>query len=310
MINKRLFFLSLFTILFTLFLAGCSHGASWTDWQLEKAPTCTEKGKEYRCLVEDDSVFEYREIDALGHSFEEWEIVVEPTYESTGLRRRVCDRCGLIEEEEIPVLDYMYVLTCRNDADAVQNYYLPLDGTYKLSLPQKEGFTFVKYVDENGDDFALEGNVNRDAIVHAVWEILPTTSFQEFKSRIENGANKILLANDFEISDTVYIDHSVDIYCDSDILLTRSSNYNGFLFVVGKNTLEENINIKALGSEVHLYTTDGAKLILDGNKENITNVYGSAFLITNSCIVDVDENVIIQNFKKTNNYNILFFWGV
>ena len=48
--------------------------------QEAKEPTCTENGVESRTLKGSDEVKEYRDINLLGHSYKDWEIVIEPNY--------------------------------------------------------------------------------------------------------------------------------------------------------------------------------------------------------------------------------------
>ena len=47
-------------------------------------------------------------MDALGHSWSEWEVVQEPTATAPGLRQRLCAHCGETEQAEIPKLEVLY----------------------------------------------------------------------------------------------------------------------------------------------------------------------------------------------------------
>jgi len=67
-------------------------------------PTCTEDGYNvYTNDVTGDSYTETPdELKATGHSMSEWAVVQEPTCTASGMRRRVCTKCGYAETETIP----------------------------------------------------------------------------------------------------------------------------------------------------------------------------------------------------------------
>jgi len=73
-------------------------------------PTCTEKGyTTYTCRCEDTYIDNY--VDALGHDWNDWEIVTEATEEAEGLEKRICKREGCKEEETqaIPKVEHEHV---------------------------------------------------------------------------------------------------------------------------------------------------------------------------------------------------------
>lgn len=69
--------------------------------------TCTEAGYtgDEVCTNCGTVVTKGEEIEALGHTWGEWEVVKEATTEDEGLKERVCATCGVTEEEIIPVID-------------------------------------------------------------------------------------------------------------------------------------------------------------------------------------------------------------
>lgn len=72
------------------------HQYAWVE---SKAPTCKDDGVlAYTCSVCGD-VAETKTAPALGHSYGEWEIVVEAEVDKPGIRRRTCTVCGYKDEE-------------------------------------------------------------------------------------------------------------------------------------------------------------------------------------------------------------------
>ncbi len=66
------------------------------------APTCTEQGyTTYTCHCGDSYVAD--EVDALGHSYGDWEVVTAPTHTKEGLKKHTC-HCGHEKTEAIPVI--------------------------------------------------------------------------------------------------------------------------------------------------------------------------------------------------------------
>ena len=73
-------------------------------------PTCTEKGySTYTCSCGESKVDDY--VDALGHSFGEWEENVPATCTQKGEELRCCSRCDEIESKSIPMLEHNYTET-------------------------------------------------------------------------------------------------------------------------------------------------------------------------------------------------------
>ena len=73
-----------------------------------KAATCETAGLTDGEVCANDKcgviVTEQQVIPALGHAWGEWEVTVEPTYETTGLKTRTCSVCGETETEVIDML--------------------------------------------------------------------------------------------------------------------------------------------------------------------------------------------------------------
>lgn len=68
------------------------------------AATCTESAQTIKTCIYCSHV-EIKETEpALGHDYGSWEIIKKPTTKETGVKKRVCKRCGHEETAVIPVL--------------------------------------------------------------------------------------------------------------------------------------------------------------------------------------------------------------
>lgn len=87
-------------ILISLFiLVGCTHEHEYTEEVV--APTCTESGYTiFTC--ECGQTHNGLEVDALGHSFSEWIITKEATFDEKGSKERDCSACKEKEVEDVP----------------------------------------------------------------------------------------------------------------------------------------------------------------------------------------------------------------
>ncbi len=83
--------------------AECRITIGHEHQQSVKEPTCTEQGyATYTCNKCGDVYIDPESyIEALGHSFGEWETVTSPTCTDTGSRQRDCSVCGYIETSGI-----------------------------------------------------------------------------------------------------------------------------------------------------------------------------------------------------------------
>ncbi len=102
----------------TLAAVECSHSFTATT----VPATCTEAGSVTSvCSLCGKTVVE--ELPALGHSFGQWVLTVEPTAATEGVQERTCTVCGATEQQPVEKLGYTLTLTdTLKDGDQVLIY--------------------------------------------------------------------------------------------------------------------------------------------------------------------------------------------
>ena len=143
-------------------------------------PTCTAGGYTTYVCSNCSKTYTANKTAALGHSYGEWETITPATYESAGLKRHMCSRCGGFDEEVIPVLPPVgekniyatnYTLTITNSADIM--YVRIASGVLENSSSIKNApdcITLNSRVLEAGRDDG--GNFNYelpDGGIYSVW---------------------------------------------------------------------------------------------------------------------------------------------
>ena len=81
--------------------------ADLTDWEIVKEAKCEENGLRRRVCNVCGEIIE-EEIEAIGHNFGDWIITTNPTCTSIGKRQRHCLNCGEYEYEDIPMIAHSY----------------------------------------------------------------------------------------------------------------------------------------------------------------------------------------------------------
>lgn len=279
--------------------SACKHD-EYGDWETRVEPACTQAGEMIRYDLNDKEKYETKEIPALGHLYEEdggWEIIDPPTFASEGVKKRICERCGVPEYRSIDMLQSSYVITVMDGSVLLESVYITEDGKYEVGTPSKLGYAFDGFFDEEGNPFATTGTVDKNMTVHTSWTILPTLTFAELKERAAAGVDKILLGADIVVSEAVHVTGKTQIYATQNHTLTRGAEFGGDMFIVGENTV-----VGGKTAELTLKTENGACLTIDGNKDNCAvEVSGTAFLLLESCVVNMYDGVTIANCKKTGN---------
>ena len=138
------------------------------------APTCTETGltEGSHCSVCDEVLVAQEVVDALGHTFGEWIVDVEPTIEAAGSKHREC-ACGEIETETIPALDHTHSYTpevtteAGCETDGVRTFTCSCGDSYTEVIPAT-GHTKGEVVVENEVAATCTAEGSHDNVVYCV----------------------------------------------------------------------------------------------------------------------------------------------
>lgn len=132
------------------------------------------------------------------------------------------------------------------------------------------------------------------------------SSFEDLKNSLNEKKTKILLLNDIEVNETLYVSEDTLLITTSDCVIKRSPTFLETMFVVGEDK-DGNNPILSTGkyAKLTLLPKDGSTLSVDGNMDNISDiVLGTAFLLVNSGTLDIYDNVVLQNHKKLGNVDL------
>lgn len=117
----------------------------WNEGTVTKEATCTEEGeKTLTCRKEGCAETKIEKIAALGHDYGNWEIAIEPNFESSGEAKRVCIRDeSHVEKQEIPALNDTSVWILGEKEESTTNKkgyqdYISVYGIVRIELPLKE----------------------------------------------------------------------------------------------------------------------------------------------------------------------------
>lgn len=286
-----------------LTIAACEVTEEFGSWSETKAATCTENGLEERfCLTHNGQHREEREIPALDHDLTQWKVVQAPTLDDGGVKRRDCQRCDYYEQEPIDPIPVKYTITIVDGIKVVSRVKVAEDGNYSLTAPQKIGYSFEGYFDEQDNKYELVGKVEQDVTISARWSLDETKTFEQLSLYARSGTDKIHITENIEITDTVYIVSDTEIFVDGHVTLTRGAGFTGDMFVLGEN--EKGDSVLNLGQSASLTLTakqpQSSSLIINGNGSDI-NADGSAILLLNSSTLNVYDGVTITDCKKTSN---------
>lgn len=278
---------------------------SFGDWAVAIEPSCSTYGEKKRqctlCQIYDVEVID--PLDEGGHAFGEWKTIVKPTCDTEGLKMRECALCDHTEEGVLEKLPIAYTITLNVDGEkSVIN--LPSDGIYSLEAPTKLGYSFVCWLDGE-NKFDESGMVNESKEITAKFDVAPTLTFNEFKTRIEGGVDKLLISNNIVLTDTVYVLGETEIYTDGDYTLTRGENFLGDLFVLGEDENGRNTILSGKFPKITIKPTNGT-LTIDGNREGVSGtVHGTVFFMLNGTSVNLYDGTVIKNCQKLSNERAL-----
>ncbi len=158
-------------------------------------------------------------------------------------------------------------------------------------------------------------------IVDGMWSATVVKTFEELKAAILAGDPYIKIVNDIEISETLYILSSTQIFSTTPCTLTRAQGFVGSLFVVGKdgegNILESGVTLTlglSASATTDLLLIDGksvesqSAIIVAGASKAVfcENVSILAMSGTDGSMLTVEENatVDINGGKYTGNTSV------
>lgn len=96
-------------------IVGKSEYGSHSYEERTVPPTCTENGcVNHVCIYCGDTI-QAETIPAAGHQWTQTEVIVSPTFESTGLELYTCINCNETKEEILPVLEHWKKCDLNND---------------------------------------------------------------------------------------------------------------------------------------------------------------------------------------------------
>lgn len=284
-----------------------SGGHDFGAWQTTKEPTCSTEGEQKR-ICSRCNVAEYdtlSKLDEGGHAFGAWYETIKATCDTEGEKRRDCSLCeSYFETNVIEKLPIVYTITLDIDGkESVVN--LPADGIYSLTEPTKLGYVFKGWLDDDRE-FNASGIVTENKKITASFELCETKTFNELKTRIDGGVDKILLGDNIILTDTIYVTGNTEITSKGNYTLTRDAQFLGDLFVLGEDNLGNNLILKDKKAQLSIKPEENSSIVIDGNKSSLTEkVNGTVFFMTNGCTLNIYDGVVIQNHKKLGNEKIL-----
>ena len=145
-------------------------GHNWSEQQIIKAPTCTQKGQSAQVCLRCSSKTNTQTVEALGHSWNYGELITAPTVSYKGEIEYTCRSCGTNQSETIPALTAVPEKLC-----VTWNEVPVFDGTAKEPKP------VVSYQGKllaEGTDYTLSYSNNVMAGNHAVVQVTGTGNYR------------------------------------------------------------------------------------------------------------------------------------
>ena len=250
------------------------------SFTITKEPTCVEEGIRAAICIKCGDTLQESAIPKVDHTWGEWEIVETPTENSSGLKKRTCGVCELVEEEEIYVVAELTVEDCGYD-----NFYFRtngnIDGDYSSYLSYYE-------TDEYGD------------IAGRVYLCLRFTTNVDWSVSAPSNVNVVDFNGKAHYSGTagencilVYMDEVSNFeeeYIIESGTLTITANEKSVSYGIGQC----NYIINGLGKDDHIEKMNNIIGQISGYKNSAEAIdYIKCNRITNGSIEDIE----VGNFK-------------
>lgn len=128
----------------------------------------------------------------------------------------------------------------------------------------------------------------------------------ELEAALAEDVNAICITQDFLIDRTFYVKSNTIVYSESAVVLTRSPEFAGDVFVVGQDS-ENNLCSQAITLSLGGFNgVNLGEILINGNSENMTvDVVGTIVFICPSSQADLYDGLTVTNCKKVGNERTL-----
>ena len=308
-------------------------------WNIQKAATCTEKGKKSRkCL--DCSKAENQTITALGHSYGNWNIEKTATCTTVGLSQRKCSVCSAVDTESISSLGHNFStewtidtkVTCTTPGSK-SNHCTRCSATNNTTTILPSGHNWGKWITEKKSTNKTEGLSARkcsecglketqtiaklaaDGHTHKFdeWQVIKTATCKENGNSIRTCS----VCKELEQKDLLATGHQVGEWVEVSATCTSEGTRERICVICNET---EKITIKALGHDfenpvVIKEPTDNEKGIKQGKCKRCgeeTTEEIPALLSNNITNTDSDKKTDggVENKNTNDNWVIWTIIGV
>ena len=253
--------------------------------------------------------------EIVAHEFREWEVKKEPTNHVVGTAERVCSVCSYAESKEIETLTYS-VISIYQDGEFVKDVLTDLDGNYALEVPANTAEEYFKgYFTDSNALFPVSGTIHEDIKVNLVMGAVAYINNEAgLETVCASGTNFAVIQGDITITQPHYVTSNLTLSIDRDVTITRSSDYEGDLFVVGIDSQYHNaVNYGSpvtfnLDPRTFTLTIEGNSGVIYADAENPTvEVAGSAFFVAGLATLYVGSGTVITHHKKIANERVEYY---
>ncbi len=141
--------------------------------------------------------------------------------------------------------------------------------------------------------------------VFAKASVTDVSSAKGLENALKKEVSAIRIVKSFTVDRTFYVTKKTAIYADKAITLTRSSEFEGDIFVVGESKKGESSLLMGHNATLTLGKKggkSGSMLTIDGNRDKMkVKVNGTLIFMSESSCVNIYPNVTLMNAEKTAN---------
>lgn len=132
----------------------------------------------------------YVKCDVESHVFGEWETIIEPTTESTGLKSRVCLSCGALETQTIPKIE----VVPENFTISIENYTVSMTAAERINNIRyaKGAYAEADEIINAGDSVEVDASQIAANTIEGVYTLeMPDGGVYSFLVSFDNGTESI-----------------------------------------------------------------------------------------------------------------------